>query len=426
MNPAIARMRWRLQLGLLLGALGVGLAACAGDAADGTDATDLQADFGVDVENRVLRVGALNDESGPVAQIGRPYAVGKRVLAEQINAGGSGLLPDGWTLELVEGDHGYNPQVALQEFEEIKDDVLFFIASFGAPNTLPLIPAAEEDNLVVFPGSFASVFAQYELTPAIGSTYTAEAHQQVEFAIEDGGGVDGVRFAIVHLDDEVGEEVRAGIHEAAAFHGLDIVSEHTVGATETDFTAIITALQNDEVNYVALATTPGGTAAILGTALQLSYQPSWLGNSITWIDGFFDTETVPPQIFEPYHWVTGMTIWGEDVEGMQDFVDAFEAYAGDAQGPDYYALQGYMQGLVAIEAFNRALEDGDVTRDGYLRALRSIDDYDARGLLPQPADLTKLPYEVTTDTRILDPRTDPTDWEIVRPFSTPESYLARE
>ena len=63
---------------------------------------------GVDLERKLLRIGALNDESGPVAAIGRPYALGKRLLAAEINAGDSGLLPDGWTVELVERDHGYN------------------------------------------------------------------------------------------------------------------------------------------------------------------------------------------------------------------------------------------------------------------------------------------------------------------------------
>ena len=57
---------------------------------------------GVDMEKKVIRIGMLNDESGPAAIIGKPFAVGKRILAQQVNEGGSGLLPDGWTIELVE------------------------------------------------------------------------------------------------------------------------------------------------------------------------------------------------------------------------------------------------------------------------------------------------------------------------------------
>jgi ABC-type branched-subunit amino acid transport system substrate-binding protein len=75
---------------------------------------------GVDLQNKVLRIGALNDESGPVAVIGRPYAFGKRILAAEINAGGSGLLPEGWKVELIERDHGYNPQRSVQTYNEIR------------------------------------------------------------------------------------------------------------------------------------------------------------------------------------------------------------------------------------------------------------------------------------------------------------------
>src|SRR5262245_52011291 len=61
-------------------------------------APGLKVDRGIDLATKTIRLGVLNDESGPASAIGKPYAVGKRVLAAQINAGGSGLLPEGWKL----------------------------------------------------------------------------------------------------------------------------------------------------------------------------------------------------------------------------------------------------------------------------------------------------------------------------------------
>ena len=100
----------------------------------------LKAGPGVDVATKTVRLGVLNDESGPAATIGKPYAAGKRFVAAIVNAGGSGLLPEGWKVELVEKDHGYNPQKSVQAYNEIKDNVLFFAQSFGTPNTMPLRP----------------------------------------------------------------------------------------------------------------------------------------------------------------------------------------------------------------------------------------------------------------------------------------------
>ena len=51
-------------------------------------APTLQVDHGVDSEAKVIRIGMLNEESGPAAAIGRPFAVGKRLLALHVNAGG--------------------------------------------------------------------------------------------------------------------------------------------------------------------------------------------------------------------------------------------------------------------------------------------------------------------------------------------------
>ena len=80
---------------------------------------------------KTITIGTLNDESGPAAVIGKPFAVGKRILAEQVNAGGSGLLPEGWKVKLVEKDHGYNPAKAKDAYNELKNDVLFIGTSFG-------------------------------------------------------------------------------------------------------------------------------------------------------------------------------------------------------------------------------------------------------------------------------------------------------
>ena len=104
---------------------------------------------GVDMAKKIVTVGALNDESGPAAVLGKPFALGKRILAKQINAGGSGILPEGWKINLLEKDHGYNPGKSEAAYKEIKDKVLFFATTFGTPNTLPLRPFLKQDNIVV-------------------------------------------------------------------------------------------------------------------------------------------------------------------------------------------------------------------------------------------------------------------------------------
>ena len=161
-RPALA-LTLSLTLSALL-ALGCGKSEPAGGGAAG----GLKTDHGINVSAKIVRIGALNDESGPAAAIGKPYAVGKRVLAARINAGGSGLLPDGWRVELVERDHGYNPQRSLQALNELKADVLYLATSFGTPNTLPLRSILQRETILAFPASLSSKMAEHRNTPPLG------------------------------------------------------------------------------------------------------------------------------------------------------------------------------------------------------------------------------------------------------------------
>jgi hypothetical protein len=184
----------------------------------------LKAGPGVDVATKTVRLGVLNDESGPAATIGKPYAIAKRILAAQINAGGSGLLPDGWKVELVEKDHGYNPQKSVQAYNQIKDDVLFIATSFGTPNTLPLRSMLERDKMVALPASLSSQMAQNRFTIPGGTSYELEAMRAMDWVVEEaekaGLAKDKIKPAIVYQQDDYGQDGLNGWKKAAATHGL--------------------------------------------------------------------------------------------------------------------------------------------------------------------------------------------------------------
>ena len=42
---------------------------------------------GIALKTKTIKIGTLNDESGPAAVIGKPYPHGKRILAKDIKAG---------------------------------------------------------------------------------------------------------------------------------------------------------------------------------------------------------------------------------------------------------------------------------------------------------------------------------------------------
>jgi ABC-type branched-subunit amino acid transport system substrate-binding protein len=392
-----------------------GAAGAAGAAGQGSG---IASDHGVDLEKKILRIGLLNDESGPGAVIGKPYLAGKRLLAAQLNAGGTGFLPEGWKLELVERDHQYNPQKAVQGYQEIKNDVLFIGHSFGTPNTLPLRDMLVRDQMIAFPASLSSEMAKHPHTPPLGPSYEVEAMRAMDFAVERAGGAGAVKAGIVYQKDDLGKDGLSGWKAAAAKHGVAIVSEQTVAPGQKDYTAVITALKEAGANYVMLTVLASATGPLLGTAQQLGYAPVWLGNTPTWIDRFFEPEVIPSQVFAGYHLVTGFPFWGEDVPGMKDLMSAYQTHGQGLPTPDIFFIGSYVQGRIAVEAFRRALERKDVTRKSFMTALRSLESFDLGGLV-QPLDLTKQPYQTSTRARVLAPDMARRTWTVAAPYAAP-------
>ena len=405
------------------------LVACGGDKKDAAaggeapaDAADIKADKGVDLAKKVVRFGTLNDESGPAATIGKPYALGKRILVEQVNAGGTGLLPEGWTVELVEKDHGYNPQKAVQAYNQIKNDVLLIATSFGTPNTLPLRPMLKRDKLVALPASLSSEMAKHPYTPPGAPSYVMEAMRAMDFVVDEvkkaGKDAASIKAGIIYQQDDYGMDGLSGWKQAAEHHGVTIVSEQTVTPGQRDFAAVVTALKDAGASHVMLTVLPSASAPILATASQLLYKPVWMGQSPSWVDRFFDPEVIPAAVFETYHRVDAAPYWGEKLPGMDKFLAAYEKYGRKHMKPDGYILGSYLQGVAALEATKRAIEAGDLTRNGVLKAMQSIDNWRPMGMA-QPISLTSMPYVTATATRVSQPDFANKTWKIAADYASP-------
>jgi ABC-type branched-subunit amino acid transport system substrate-binding protein len=245
----------------------------------------------------------------------------------------------------------------------------------------------------------------------------------MDWAVEQAGGSGSVQAGIVYQQDDYGQDGLDGWRTAAAFHGVEIVSEQAVSPGQSDFTAIVSTLRANDANFVLISALPGATSPLLGTAQQLGYEAVWLGNTPSWGDEFFDASVVPPAAFESYYNVSSVPFWGEDVPGMDRFLDAYERFGHEASA-DWYTLMAYLVASLGAEAFRIALEAGDVTRDGYLSAMGSIDDYDVGGLLHEPMSLIEVPYRAATRVRVLRPSFETGSWSIVSDFAEPLALAA--
>ena len=376
---------------------------------------------GIDAGAKVVSMGALNDESGPVSAIGKPWAVGKRILARHVNDGGTGLMPEGWTVALVERDHGYDAQRAAQQLDEIRNEVLFLGHAFGTPHTLALRKALERHGIVAYPASLSSRMADFTWTPPLGPSYRLEAMRALDWVADTGGGAKKVRAGLVYQLDDYGNDARAGWVEAARLQGVTLATEQGYAAGQAELAPLVRELQQAGATHVLLATVPSATGPILAAAAQLGYAPVWIGSSPSWSDRFFDATVIPSAVFERYHWMTPFAVWGEDVPFMKGFLAAYDKYGRDAFAPDMNILWSYGQGMLALEVASRMIAAGDLSRAGYLKALQALDRYDVQGAVPEPLDFSRLPYVAGTRTRVMKPDFGRRGWKVVAPYARPRA-----
>ncbi len=388
--------------------------------AKGKQATDAPPPkgVGVDLKTKTITIGALNDITGPAKVIGKPFADGKKLVVAQVNAGKSGLLPDGWKLKLIEADHQYNAEQSATRYKELRNSVLFLSTSFGTHTTMALLDGLKRDNVMAFPASLSSQMAQNELTPPLGPSYKVEAMRAMDFAVKKAGGADKVKAAIVYQKDDYGMDALAGWKAAAAKHGVKIVSEQPINPTQQDQTAPVAALKKAGANFILLATLPSATGKVIGTAAAKFrwLTPTWIGNTPAWVDLIYKA----PQaelVFKNFYLVTGLTYWGEKVPGMDKFEEMFKKHGTDLK-KDFYTMASYVQGLIQMHALKLTIESKDITRAGFKKALQSIKGWNAGGMI-QPVTLEKVPYVTSTSTRILKPDFKKQSWEQVDGYAEP-------
>ena len=127
--------------------------------------------------------------------------------------------------------------------------------------------------------------------------------------------------------------------------------------------------------------------------------------------------TAVNQVLARTVWVLGyQPDWGDTTAaGMSQFLADQQRYS-PAQAPDYYFMYGYTMAQVEVAILKKAIESGDLTRDGLLNARKNLGHFSFGGLLP---DLTYTPSLGPADRQTLIKKVDvtvPAFLKTIQPF----------
>jgi len=365
---------------------------------------------GVDTTAKTIALGVLTPLSGPVAVIGKPLTNGQLAYFNSLNAGG-GI--DGYKVNLVQRDDQYNPQQHVQFFNEIVDQVAMIGQSLGSPTTLAIQQSADAKGIVIGAATQSSSWVTDKVMAVIGTPYAIDDANGVDYIVNQQG-KKSAKIGIIYQNDEYGQDGIRGYDAAKTAYTFNDVARAAYAATDTDFSAQVLAMKNAGAEYVFLVTTPSPTGKIIGTAAALSYHPTFVLQGPAWSE-YLMTKTgtiedtahtaIYPALGAGNTWVLGYEAqWGDNnVPGMAKFLSDTQTY-GNGQIPDYYYMYGY--GLAKVEAaiLKKAIESGDLSRQGILNAKLNLGNVDLGGLLPSVNYTPQLgPVSRKSNISVVDP-----------------------
>lgn len=367
----------------------------------------------VGVEGKVLRLGEITVLTGEVAVIGKPLTRGHEVYFQYVNEvlGGVGQkLPkeERYKVELITLDSQYRPDIQVQQYNALKDKVLMIAQSLGTAHTKAILGQINEDKILTAVATLSSDWPKEKYVVATGAPYPAQFVNAAQH-LKDKGITP--KAGLIYQDDDYGLDGLKGLEYAATQFGFQIVAKATYKTTDTAFGAQVTAMRTAGADHVFLTTTPSATGRILGAAAALNYAPQWIGNSPSWLGALVGTAAQPSPLvpyLKQYVWVVtdAQCAWGETkegCEGMKELLDNHQKFGKD-QAPDYYFIFGYTQARVVHQILEKAVEQGDLTRAGVVKAFESLKNVNMGGLL------NPISYGTACKDKI--PATGSTIWKI--------------
>ncbi len=370
---------------------------------------------GVDTANKVIKVGGIGALSGPIAVGGKPLIRGSEIYFKALNdAGGIG----GYKIEFVTGDSQYQPQLAVQQYSKLAPDVAMFGQIIGAPSAAALKDQAEADKVLILAATADSSILSYKSTFITAIPYSLETINGLDYAAKQLG-KKSAKFAIVYQDDAYGQDCLKGYKAAVQALGLKDVGQIAFRSTDKDFTAQATQLKDSGAEVVWMASQPAQTAAIMGAATQLGVSPQWMLQAPAFNSQLLATPIKDVLVNKAILASYGVP-WGSPTAPTEVAkLAAIAKYAPD-QKPDNYFSSGWVYATVTANILAKALQSGDMSREGIFKAFESSKNIDLGNGPGQPmlsygsTANERVPFRATTICKI-----DPADPAGYSPISQP-------
>lgn len=294
-------------------------------------------------DTEVIRLGVLVDLSGPDATEHRALLSGAEVAWAQVNS--TGGLGGQFPVELVVRDHGGDPVRALEQYRDLREDVVAFALVDGPDAVDAVLLDLAEDGLRAVPGRRLGRWWGREALLTVGTSEEVGVLAVLEYLGA------GATWCGVVDTSRAGRAVADALPLAASLLGLEVpvmfelAGERTIGE--------VLPLVADAGCRVWLATRPQAADVFIhgvseGVIVAVGGR---LGGQLDFSD------TVARVVI-----ATDAPAWDFTVpSGMVDLAEALEAQAPDVIA-DVVVREGYTAQLGLMVLLEDAVDRGDLSR----------------------------------------------------------------
>lgn len=365
------------KLSVVVG-LSLSLAACGlrGDEA-GADVDGVKSGPGFD--GKTITVGAIAVTSGPLAVSGEPLLEGLTTYVNALNDRGG--IGGKYPVEIKVSDNGFNASKAVQQVRDTLPEVSLYATLFGSAITHAIIPQLEKDNALAFMNAADGAVLR---SPNIVSTitpYESQVSAGIEYVSSQDGGADKV-YCGAYLEGDIAAAGERGADFAYEELGLTKGTNVELPFTTTDYTPQVQQLKSAECDVVSFVAPVGVTSILMSDSSKLGFEPQFIASNVSWTAGLKDAPIVPFMQKNNYLITYNGALYGdtEHSTAMEDLMAAREKYAPDA-GVDTGFTSGYASGMLMEQILTRALESGDLSRDGIRAAEEDLDALEFGGIM---------------------------------------------
>ncbi len=192
-----------------------------------------------------IRIGFINELTGPVASLGAVCASGIEIAMNTYAPGGQ---VQGIPVRLVIGDARDDVGATLSEFRRMVDlERVHAVASIRSKSAIPINPLAEKSKIPVL-GVVGS--PEFLKTNKYAVRIFASPERQARFEADLAKRQGKRRAAIVMLEDEFTAALGRNLGAELRSSGVDVVYNETVLPQETDFSTVISRVKRNGADAV--------------------------------------------------------------------------------------------------------------------------------------------------------------------------------